>query len=498
MGDMIRNLGKMYMNGEWVEAASGKTREVLNPATGEVIAIVTEGGVEDVQRAIEAARQAFDESGWRETSARHRADLLFALADKIQANADELARIETLNNGKPLREAESDVDSAVSCLRYYAGMVTKPHGQTYEVSNPNMQAMVVREPIGVCGQIVPWNFPLMMSAWKLAPCLAAGNVTVFKPSETTPLTAIRLFELMEEVGFPKGVVNLVLGEGKTVGAELASSHLVDKVAFTGGTETGRSVMQAATGNIKKVSLELGGKSPNIVFADVDVNVVVEYAMFGIFLGSGQVCSSGSRLLIQDDIYDAFIEELRARTALIKVGNGMDPDTEMGPLVTRQHMQKVLHYIEIGKQEGATLLTGGRQIVEGEFGKGNFVEPTIFTDTTPQMRIVQEEIFGPVLVVQRFKTEEEAIRLANDTVYGLAGAVFTSDAGKAMRVAKQVRSGIFWINAYHSAYDQAPWGGYKQSGIGRELGTFGLDEYTEVKQINFNTSLQPLGWFKGKQ
>ncbi|MEF3312400.1 aldehyde dehydrogenase family protein [Paenibacillus sp. GYB004] len=492
----IDGIGKMYIGGEWVEALSGKTREITNPATGECIAVVTEGGLEDVRRAIETARHTFDETGWRDTSSRERARLLFALADKIEQHVDELARLETLNNGKPLGEAESDVSSAASCFLYYAGLITKPHGQTYEVPYP-IQAMVVREPVGVCGQIVPWNFPLMMAAWKLAPCLGAGNVTVFKPSELTPLTAIRLFELIEEVGFPSGVANLVLGEGRTVGAELAASHLVDKVAFTGGTETGRSVMRAAAGNIKKVSLELGGKSPNIVFADADPSIVAEYVMYGIYIGSGQVCSAGSRLLIQDEIYETFMQELVDRTKQIRVGSGLELGTEMGPLVSQAHMEKVLSYIDIGRQEGATVAAGGRRMTEGEYARGYFVEPTILTDTTPDMRVVQEEIFGPVLVVQRFRDEEEAIRLANGTVFGLAGAVFTNDAARSMRVARKVRSGIMWVNTYHPTYNEAPWGGFKQSGLGRELGTFGLDEYTEVKQVNINMELKPLGFYKGK-
>ncbi|MBD2865305.1 aldehyde dehydrogenase family protein [Paenibacillus oceani] len=492
----IDGIGKMYIGGEWVGSLSGKTREITNPATGECIAVVTEGGLEDVRHAIETARHTFDETGWRDTSSRERARLLFALADKIEQHVDELARLETLNNGKPLGEAESDVSSAASCFRYYAGLITKPHGQTYEVPYP-IQAMVVREPVGVCGQIVPWNFPLMMAAWKLAPCLGAGNVTVFKPSELTPLTAIRLFELIEEVGFPRGVANLVLGEGRTVGAELAASHLVDKVAFTGGTETGRSVMRAAAGNIKKVSLELGGKSPNIVFADADPSIVAEYVMYGIYIGSGQVCSAGSRLLIQDEIYETFMQELVDRTKQIRVGSGLELGTEMGPLVSQAHMEKVLSYIEIGRQEGATIAAGGRRMTEGEYARGFFVEPTILTDTTPDMRVVQEEIFGPVLVVQRFRDEEEAIRLANGTVFGLAGAVFTNDAARSMRVARKVRSGIMWVNTYHPTYNEAPWGGFKQSGLGRELGTFGLDEYTEVKQVNINMELKPLGFYKGK-
>ncbi len=489
----MSNVLKMYIDGEWVESESGETRDVINPANGEVIATVTEGTVNDAKRAIEAARKAFDEGEWRNISAYDRANLLFKVADKLEERAEEFARTDTLDNGKPLREAEFDVADAVACFRYYAGLTTKPHGQTYDVADP-MQSMVVREPIGVCGQITPWNYPLLMSVWKLAPALAAGNTVVFKPSEITPLSPIKLFEIFEEVGFPKGVCNLVLGAGPVVGHEIASSHLVDKVAFTGGTKTGRSIMQAATGNLKKISLELGGKSPNIVFADADFETAVDYALFAIYAGQGQVCSAGSRLLLEESIHDKFIERMVERAKKIKVGPGMEPGTEMGPLVSQQHMEKVLGYIKLGQEEGAKLVCGGNRIMSNGLDKGFFVEPTIFIDTKPDMRIVQEEIFGPVLVVQKFKDEEEAVRLANDTIYGLAGAVFTGDGAKAQRVIRQLRAGITWINTYHPTYNEAPWGGYKQSGIGRELGTFGFEEYTEVKQININLQVEPIGWF----
>jgi betaine-aldehyde dehydrogenase len=334
-----------------------------------------------------------------------------------------------------------------------------------------------------------------MAIWKLAPALAAGNTVVFKPAELTPLTVIKLFEIFEKVGYPKGVVNLVLGAGPTVGGEIASNMDVDKVAFTGGTKTGRSIMQAASSNIKNISLELGGKSPNIVFADADFDTAIDYALFAIFCNQGQVCSAGSRLLLQEDIYDEFLVELVKRANKITVGKGLEEDTEMGPLISEVHMNKVLGYIEIGKQEGAKLLCGGNRIKSKELKDGYFVEPTIFSDTTPEMRIVQEEIFGPVLAVQKFKDEEEAIYLANHTKFGLAGGVFTNDGAKAFRVIKKLRAGITWINTYHPTYNEAPWGGYKQSGIGRELGTFGFEEYTEVKQINVNLDVQPNGWFR---
>ena len=484
---------KMYIDGQWTLSINGETRNIINPADGKIIATVTEGTAEDVREAVKAAKRAFYEDGWMETLAVERAKLLFEVADILEKRKKEFSELETIDNGKPLRESEFDVNDAVACLRYYAGLATKPHGMTYDVPD-NTQAMVVREAIGVCGMIVPWNYPLLMSIWKLAPAIAAGNTVVFKPSEITPLTAIKLFEIFEEVGFPKGVVNLVLGSGPVVGHEIAANMDVDKVAFTGGTATGRSIMQSATSNIKKISLELGGKSPNIVFADADFETAVDYALFAIFCNQGQVCSAGSRLLLEQSIYNKFIERLVERTKKIKVGKGLDPSTEMGPVISEQHMNKILNYIEIGKKEGAKLVCGGNRIFTEELKDGYFIEPTIFIDTTPDMRIVQEEIFGPVLAIQKFKDEADAIHLANDSIYGLAGGVFTNNSAKAHRVIKKLRAGITWINAYHPTYNEAPWGGYKQSGIGRELGTLGYEEYTEVKQININLDIKPVEWF----
>jgi betaine-aldehyde dehydrogenase len=486
---------KMYIDGEWVTSSSGEIREIINPATGKVIEVVAEGTAEDVKKAVAAAKRAFYEDGWMETTALERASYLYKIADKLESMEKEFSEIDTLDNGKPLRETVGDVQDGVACLRYYAGLVNKPNGQIYEVPDPNMQSMVVREPLGVCGQIIPWNYPLLMALWKIAPALAAGNTIVFKPSEVTPLSAIKLFEVIESVGLPKGVANLVMGAGAVVGHEIAANMDIDKVAFTGGTKTGRSIMQAATGNIKNISLELGGKSPNIVFGDANFETAVDYALFGIFCNQGQVCSAGSRLILEDKIYNKFIARLVERAKKIKVGLGTNPETEMGPLVSKIQMDKVLNYIEIGKKEGAKLVCGGNKINTEELKDGFFVEPTIFIDTTPDMTIVKEEIFGPVLVVQKFTGEEEAIKLANDTVYGLAGAVFTQDGAKAMRVIKKLRAGITWVNSYHPTFNEAPWGGYKQSGIGRELGTFGLEEYTEVKQININLKPEPLYWFK---
>ncbi|MDB6154301.1 MAG: betaine-aldehyde dehydrogenase [Chthoniobacteraceae bacterium] len=487
---------RIFIGGEWVEAIAGATREILNPADNRVIAVVADGSEHDARLAIECARKAFDEGPWPQMRAQERASYLFKLADMIEAHAAELAELETRNNGKPLREAQFDVADAAGCFRYYAGLITKPLGQTFEVSDPAIQCMVVREPIGVCAQIIPWNYPLLMASWKLAPGLAAGNCCILKVAEATPLTAIRLFELIAEAGFPPGSAQLLTGPGPTVGHALAASLLVDKIAFTGGTATGRKIMQDATGNLKKVTLELGGKSPNIVFADSDFELALEYALFAIYAGQGEVCSAGSRLILDKRIADKFLPRLGEAAARIILGDGLDPQTEMGPLITRAHMTRVLGYIEAGKAEGAELLAGGQQLTGGGLAEGNFVNPTVFVNTRPDMKIVREEIFGPVLAVQLFDTEEEAVRLANDTVYGLAGAVFTTDIGKGLRVLKRLRAGITWCNTYHPTFNEAPWGGYKQSGIGRELGTFGLDAYLETKQININMAPQKLGWFRG--
>ncbi len=485
----------MYIAGDWLPASDGGTRELIDPGTGETIGRVAEGTTSDTLRAIAAARSAFDSGPWRQTSAHDRAKLLFRIADAIEANAEEFARIETLNAGKPLRETETDVADAANCFRYYAGLATKPHGESFDVPAPS-QTFTVREPIGVCGQIVPWNFPLLMAAWKLAPALAAGNVCVLKPSELTPLTALRLAQIIDEAGLPHGVLSVVTGAGPVAGAALSESHDVDKIAFTGGTSTGRTIMQAATGNLKKISLELGGKSPNIVFADADFETAVDYALLAIYAGCGQVCSAGSRLILDDAIYDRFVARLVEQARKIVVGNGFDRATEMGPLISAQHLAKVEKFIEIGIAEGAKLLCGGARPEGAQAAHGNYLQPTIFAETTPHMRIVREEIFGPVLVVQRFSTEAQAIAIANDTPFGLAGAVFTQDAARAHRVVRALRAGITWINTYHPTYNEAPWGGYKQSGIGRELGTYGFDEYTEVKQINVNLAIEPSGWFAG--
>ncbi|MBD5795597.1 betaine-aldehyde dehydrogenase [Bacillus pseudomycoides] len=488
---------KMYLNGEWRDSSNQEKKPIINPANGKVIAYASEGTIEDAKYAIEVARATFDSGIWSETSAAERASYLFKIADEIDKNLKELARLETMDNGKTYREAEGDIGDAAACFRYYAGLITKPDGQTYHVADP-MQAMVVREPVGVCGLIVPWNYPLLMSVWKIAPALAAGNTIVFKPSEVTPITAMKIFEIMEKVELPKGVANMVMGAGPIVGNEIAASNKVDMISFTGGTKTGKHIMRTAADNMKKISLELGGKSPNIIFADADFETAVDYALFGIYAGAGQVCSAGSRILVEESVYDRFVNRFVERAKQINVGPGDKPESEMGPLVSQEHMEKVLRYIEIGKDEGAEIVCGGKRILADGKGDGFFIEPTVFVNVKPDMRIVQEEIFGPVVVIQKFKDEQEAIELANGTDYGLAGGVFTVDGAKAMRVIRKLRAGITWINSYHPTYNEAPWGGYKQSGIGRSLGTFGLEEFQEIKQININLEVEPIGWFANKK
>ncbi|MFP3040330.1 aldehyde dehydrogenase family protein [Treponema primitia] len=485
-----------YINGKWVPAISGKTRELINPATGGVLALAADSGREDAKKAVLAAKESFYGPGlWRRMNAQKRADIIWAIADEMEKLKDNLAMLDTLNNGKPLREAEGDVDDAIHCFKYYAGLITKPYGGAYDV-NDNfgpIHAYTIHEPVGVCAQITPWNYPLLMGAWKIAPALAAGNSIVFKPASTTPLSSVALFEVFDALGLPPGVANLVLGGGSAVGAELAENKDVDMITFTGSTAVGRSIAIAAAGNLKKVGLELGGKSPNIIFADADLEGAVEWAMIGIFFNQGEVCSAGSRIIIEESIHDAFVKRLAERANAMTLGNPVN-NPDMGPLVSKEQMDTVLGYIETGKKEGARLVCGGSRYTEGENAKGFFVRPTIFDNCTSDMTIVREEIFGPVVTVQTFKTEEEAIALANDTVYGLAGGVFTADGSRALRVLKEIRAGITWINCYNPTFNEAPWGGYKMSGFGRELGVHGLEEYQEVKQVNIHLAPGPVGWY----
>lgn len=489
-----------YINGEWVPALSGKTRRVINPASGEVIAETAEGGANDARLAIAAAREAFYGRGeWRRMSTQNRSDIILKIADEMDARREELAKTDTLDNGKPLREAEGDIDDAIHCFRYYAGMIKAPYGGVYDVSDAfgPMHSYTIHEPVGVCGQITPWNYPLLMAVWKIAPALAAGNCIVFKPSSLTPLSSVLLFEIMDRVGLPRGTVNLVMGSGGTVGQEIAENHDVDMVTFTGSTKVGQEIARAAAGNLKKTGLELGGKSPNVIFADADLEGAVEWAMIGIFFNQGEVCSAGSRIIIEESIKDKFVARLAERANAMTLGNGLlNPD--MGPLVSEEHMNTVLHYIETAKKEGAVCVCGGYRYTEGECAKGYYVRPTIFDRCTPDMTIVKEEVFGPVVSVQTFKTEEEAVALANDTIYGLAGAVFTGDGARALRVIKEIRAGITWINCYNPTFNEAPWGGYKMSGYGRELGIHGLEEYQEIKQININLAPGTVGWYENRQ
>lgn len=487
---------KMYIDGEWVEGTLGKTIDIVNPGTGEVFTQIYESSVEDVRCAIAAAKKSFYVTReWRDMDSQERGDIILKIADKIEEYAEELAMLDSLDNGKPLREAEGDISDGVHCFRYYAGLIKTPYGGIYDVNSGfgKMHSYTVHEPVGVCAQITPWNFPFLMSVWKLAPALAAGNSVVFKPSPKAPLSTIRLFEIFDEVGLPKGCANLVQGDAE-VGTEMGENNEVDMIAFTGSTRVGQSLMRAAAGNVKKIGLELGGKSPNVIFADADIDGAVEWAMIGIFFNQGQVCSAGSRIIIEKSIKDEFVERLKKKAEAMTIGLGVN-NPDIGPVITKQDMEKVLGYIQSGIEEGATLVCGGKRYTQGECANGYFVEPTIFDDCNRDMKIVREEIFGPVVTIQTFETEEEAVAMANDTEYGLAGAVFTSDLTRAHRVISEIRAGITWINCYNPTFNEAPWGGYKMSGIGRELGIHGLEEYQEVKQININLTPGVIGWYE---
>ncbi len=469
---------RLLIDGKWRDSVSGKTFETLNPATEEVIAEVAEGDAADVDLAVKAARKAFDSGPWRAMDARDRGRLINRLADLIEENIDELAELETLDNGKPISEARhGDLPLVVDTFRYYAGWADKLHGQTIPVRGKYF-SYTKREPVGVVGQIIPWNFPMMMVAWKWAPALAAGCTIVLKPAEQTPLTALRLGELAMEAGIPAGVINIVNGFGETAGASLVSHRGVDKIAFTGEGRTGQIIMRSAADTMKRITLELGGKSPNIVFADADIEAAVEGTVVGIFLNQGQCCCAGSRLFVQDAIHDQFVNRLAAKVQSRRVGDPFDPQTQQGPQVDRAQFDRIMGYIAQGKAQGARVVTGGER--HGE--KGYFIKPTIFADVKDDMTIATEEIFGPVLAVTRFSDIEEAIARANATDFGLAAAVWTRDIGKAHAVASRVRAGTVWVNCYDVFDAAAPFGGFKQSGIGRELGEKALDNYTELKTV----------------
>jgi len=475
---------KMLINGKWVEAASGKTFATYNPATGEVLAQIAEGDREDIDRAVKAARTAFETGRWSQLTPSERGRLIWKLADLLEDNLEEFAELESLDNGKPVKIARvADVPLAVDLLRYMAGWSTKVEGNTIPISVPyapgaKFLAYTLREPVGVVGQIIPWNFPLLMAAWKLGPALATGNTVVLKPAEQTPLTALRLGELIQEAGIPDGVVNIVPGYGETAGAALAAHPGVDKVAFTGSTEVGKLILQAAAGNLKKVSLELGGKSPNVVFADVDLDAAIAGASSAIFFNHGQCCCAGSRLYVEEKIFDKVVEGVAEHAKKINVGSGMEPDTDMGPLVSAEQLNRVCGYLESGFSEGAKAVVGGSR--HGD--KGYFVKPTVLVNTNEKMKVVQEEIFGPVVAAIPFRDPGELVTQANDSVYGLAAGVWTRDIQKAHRLAAQLRAGTVWINCYNIFDAAMPFGGYKQSGWGREMGHEVLEQYTEVKAV----------------
>ena len=481
---------RMYIDGKFVDGSSGKTFPVYDPSTEEVIARVPDGNSQDVDRAVTAARAAFESGAWPQTTPQARGQILFRLAEIIRKHTPELAELETRNCGKPIVESEYDMSDAATCFEYYGGMATKVLGHVNPVP-ANAISLSMREPVGVAGQIVPWNYPLVMAAWKLAPALAAGCTCVIKPAEQTPLTLLVFAEWLEEAGLPPGVVNVVTGFGETTGAPLASHPQVNKVAFTGSLEVGKKIVKMAADTVKRVTLELGGKSPNIFFADADFEAAIDGALFGVFINQGEVCSAGSRILVEKPIYKKFVDAMVEKSKRIKLGPPLERDTKMGPLVSKDQYDRVCKYLEVGKSE-AKLATGGGRAAH--MSKGYYVQPTIFYDVANSARIAREEIFGPVAAVIPFEKEEEAIRVANDSPYGLAAAVWSRDIFKAFRVVKALKSGIIWVNHMQPTYVEAPWGGYKQSGFGRELGPGGIEEYLETKQVYINLDEQPIGWY----
>jgi betaine-aldehyde dehydrogenase len=486
----------LFIDGEWVASTEGTCDRVINPSDASVVAEVDVATDDQVRAAIAAARRAFDATDWPRTPTSERAALLDRVADLIDRDLEAMARLETLNTGKAMRESRWDMGDVAKVFRYYADLADKEAGRLVDSGNPDAISRIVYEPIGVCALIGPWNYPLLQLSWKIAPALAAGNTAVMKPAHLTPLTAIHLTKLLAEAGVPRGVVNLVLGEGARVGQLLADSPDVDLISLTGGLEAGRRLLHGAAVNLKRVALEMGGKSPNIVFEDADFETAVDNALTAAFIHSGQVCSAGCRAIVQDSKYDRFLAEVGRRAERIRLGHGLDDATEAGALISDEHRAKVEAHVADAVAAGARVVAGGRRPSEGDLQAGFFYRPTVIADVDPSMRIIREEVFGPVLTVERFTTEDEAVALANDTTYGLAGAVWTADAGRAQRVAGRLRHGTIWINDYNVYVPQAEWGGFKQSGIGRELGPTGLDEYREAKHIWQNTRPAPTGWFGG--
>ncbi|HEU4812344.1 MAG TPA: aldehyde dehydrogenase family protein [Nocardioides sp.] len=489
-------MAELYVDGRWLPARAGRRREIRCPADGSLVAEIDEAGSEDTDAAIEAARRAFDDGPWPRTSSRERGDLLLRLADLLERDRDAVARMESLDTGKRLVESEYDVADVVSVFRHYGHVAPEEAGRVVDTGNPDVVSRVVHEPIGVCGLITPWNYPLLQVSWKVGPCLAAGNTFVLKPSELTPHSAIHLMRLLEEAGLPAGVANLVLGTGPEAGAPLSVDPRVDLVSFTGGLETGRRIMAAASGTVKRVALELGGKNPNVVFADADRAAALDFALTAVFLHSGQVCSAGARLLVEESIHDDFVDALVERAGRIRLGGPFDEKAETGPLTSAAHRDKVEAYVARGLAEGAVLRCGGQRPDDPELADGFYYLPTILDRCTREMSVTQDESFGPVLTVETFRDEDEAVAIANDSIYGLAGAVWTDDAGKGQRMAARLRMGTVWINDYHPYVPQAEWGGYKQSGIGRELGRAGLDEYRETKHVWHNIRPAEQRWFQG--